>query len=34
MGLKMSKAHFTTLTLSSLQQWAHETSLIKGRIHD
>jgi len=25
-GHKMSKAHFTTLTLCSLQQWAHATS--------
>lgn len=26
---KLSKAHFTTLTLGSLQQWAHATSCIK-----
>jgi hypothetical protein len=26
----MSEAHFTTLTLSSLQQWAHVASHILG----
>ncbi len=34
MKRKMRKAPFTTLTLSSLQQWAHETSFIKEQFND
>jgi hypothetical protein len=28
----MNKVHFTTLTLSSLQQWAHTTGCVKKNL--